>query len=394
MLNVPDALARVTDLFSTMPIEWVPLREAPNRILAQDVAAVRAQPPFAASAMDGYAVRGADAATDAKLTVVGESAAGTGFADQIGPGECVRIFTGAPLPQGADRVVIQENVDRTENVITLFDDPGTATHIRAKGADFQAGDTVKAPLRLGPNDIALLAAMNCGRVPVYKHPEIALLATGDELVMPGENPGSDQIITSNNFGLAALFEGLGARVRILPIARDTPQSLAQAFRLCDGADMIVTLGGASVGDHDIVHSVATDLGLETAFYKVAMRPGKPLMAGKLNGIPMIGLPGNPVSAMVCGHIFLRPALNMMLGLGGHALPRELAQSSVDMPKNGPREHYMRADLGIEYSRLTVHPKSRQDSALLSVLARSNALLVRPPNDPARHAGDLVEVIRL
>jgi molybdopterin molybdotransferase len=393
MLSVSDALNKITDLFAPLPVEMVPLHAASGRVLAEDVITKRDQPPFAASSMDGYGVAGDAVKPGAKFTVIGESAAGSGFGGVVGAGQTVRIFTGAPVPEGVDRVVIQEDVTRDENVITISESIETARFIRPAGDDFHAGDTVSAPRRLTPADIALLAAMNFAEVPVRRKPVIALLATGDELVMPGEEPGPDQIIASNNFGLAALLKAQGAEIRMLPIAKDTRQSLTLALKLAQGADLIVTIGGASVGDHDIVQSVAGDLGLKTAFYKVAMRPGKPLMAGRIDDTPMIGLPGNPVSSMVCGHIFLRPALNVMLGLGAHPLSRELARLGGDMGPNGGREHYMRASLGVEYSQLTVYPAARQDSALLSVLANSNALLVRPPNDPARKSGEMVEIIR-
>ncbi|NOX73348.1 MAG: molybdopterin molybdotransferase MoeA [Alphaproteobacteria bacterium] len=393
MLTVTEALNKITDLFTPLPMELVPLHQASGRVLAEDVITKRNQPPFAASSMDGYGVANDALTPGAEFTVIGESAAGSGFDGSVGAGQAVRIFTGAPVPEGVDRVVMQEDVLRLENVITIGQEVESAHFIRPAGDDFSAGDGISAPRRLTPADIALLAAMNISEVPVRRKPVVALLATGDELVMPGEVPGPDQIIASNNFGLAALLEAQGAEIRMLPIAKDTAQSLTLALKLARGADLIVTIGGASVGDHDIVQSVASDLGLKTAFYKVAMRPGKPLMAGKIDETPMIGLPGNPVSSMVCGHIFLRPALNVMLGLGDHPLPRELARLGSDMGPNGGREHYMRASLGVEYGQLTIHPADRQDSALLSVLAKSNALLVRPPNDPARKSGEMVEVIR-
>jgi molybdopterin molybdotransferase len=393
MITVPQALEKITGLFAPLPEEMVSLRHASGRILARDVAATRNQPPFAASSMDGYGVLDSDVKSGAKLAVIGEAAAGSGFDGNVRSGQAVRIFTGAPIPYGVERVVIQEDVTRSKDVITISQAVETALFIRPAGDDFKIGDIMSAPRKLTPADVALLASMNIAEVPVRRRPVVALIATGNELVMPGETPGPDQIIASNNFGLAALLEAEGAEIRMLPIAKDTPQSLTLALKLCKGADLIVTIGGASVGDHDIVQSVASELGLKTEFYKIAMRPGKPLMAGMLDGTPMIGLPGNPVSSMVCGYVFLRPALNVMKGLGGHPLPRELARLGQDMAKNGGREHYMRAALGIEYSQLTVHPFDRQDSGLLTVLSKANALLVRPANDPARETGEMVEVIR-
>jgi molybdopterin molybdotransferase len=249
---------------------------------------------------------------------------------------------------------------------------------------------MNAPRRLGPTDIALLAAMNVAHVPVTRRPAVAILATGDELVAPGEIPGPDQIIASNSYGLAALLEAAGAEARLLPIARDTAASLRTAFDLAQGADLIVTIGGASVGDHDLVGPVAAELGMEQRFYKVAMRPGKPLMAGRLNGVPMVGLPGNPVSAMVCGTVFLAPMIRAMLGLGRQPAPRRTASLAVALGPNGPREHYMRARL----TDTGILPFERQDSSLLTVLAGADALMVRPPHDLAQDRGATVEYIDL
>ena len=397
MISVEEALSRVTALFAPLGVELgvetVPLREAAGRVLAQDVSARRDQPPFDSSAMDGYALRSDEVKSGATLRVIGESAAGKGFKGSPGPGEAVRIFTGAPLPEGADQVLMQENVTRDGDVITITE-TSDSRHIRKRGNDFARGETFSAPRRLSPADLALLAAMNLPNLPCTRRPVVALVATGNELVMPGEEPGPDQIIASNSFGLAALLEAEGAEARMLPIARDNAESLRMVLDLCEGADLIVTIGGASVGDHDIVQDVARGMGLKPDFYKVRMRPGKPLMAGRLNGVPMIGLPGNPVSAMVCAHVFLRPALRVMLGLGGAPLPRESARLGDDLGANGGREHYLRARLEGAPGQAIVHPFKRQDSALLSVLSRADALMVRPPDDPPRRAGETVEVIRL
>ena len=290
---------------------------------------------------------------------------------------------GAPVPEGTDFVVIQEDVTRRGDLITLGHNIGDKDHIRPAGGDFEAGQKVQAPLRLRPSDVALLAAMNIAEVPVTRRPKVAILATGDELVQPGETPGPDQIVASNSYGLAAMLEALGAEVRMLPIARDTASSLMQAFTLAQGADLLITIGGASVGDHDLVGSTAAEMGLEQSFYKVAMRPGKPLMAGRLGDMAMIGLPGNPVSAMVCGTIFVTPVIRKMLGLGTAPAPMQQAPLAVDLGANGPRAHYMRARIkdGLLY------PDNRQDSSLLSVLATADALMVRPVNDPPRKAGE-------
>lgn len=390
MISVKEALDRVLALCPVLETEEVLLTEAAGRVLARPVTALRDQPPFAASAMDGYAVIGLEAEPDAMFKVIGEAAAGHGFSGTLKPGQTVRIFTGAPIPEGATRVVIQEDVTRRSDVITLRQSLEIKNFIRPVGADFKSGDKIDAPRLLSPNDIALLASMNIARVPVRRRPDIALLATGDELVMPGETPGPDQIIASNGFGLKALLDAAGATARLLPIARDSEASLRTAFDLAWGADLIVTIGGASVGDHDLVAQVAAKLGMERAFYKVAMRPGKPLMAGRIGSSTMIGLPGNPVSSMVCGHIFLLPALRAMLGFAPGPLPRQTARLTTALPANGAREHYMRARLGGR----EITPFERQDSALLTVMADANALLVRPPHDPARAPGEALAFLPL
>ncbi|SEM46799.1 molybdopterin molybdotransferase [Loktanella fryxellensis] len=390
MISVEDALQKLLALVQPLGVEDVPLGRAHGRVLAQAVVARRSQPPFAASAMDGYAVAGAAAAPGATFHVTGASAAGHMFDGAVGPGQAVRIFTGAPLPPGTDRVVIQEDVDRTGDSIRLHDALDDSLHVRPVGADFSEGMTLSAPRILRPGDIALLAAMNVATVPVMCRPTVAIIATGDELVQPGEVPGPDQIIASNSHGLAALIAQAGAVPRLLPIARDTRESLSLAFDLAAGTDLILTIGGASVGDHDLVAAAAADKGLDRAFYKVAMRPGKPLMAGRMGAAAMIGLPGNPVAAMVCGHVFVLPVLRRMLGLGDAPTPRTWATLTHALPANGPREHYMRAHLDGDH--LTV--ADRQDSSLLTVLAQANALAVRPVGDAARAAGDQLQVVAI
>ncbi|AHD00786.1 gephyrin-like molybdotransferase Glp [Leisingera methylohalidivorans] len=390
MIPVSEARGHLLSLVSQLETEEVPLAEAAGRVLARDVQARRDQPPFTASAMDGYAVNAAEVELHAMFKVIGEAAAGHAFNGRTGAGQAVRIFTGAPVPEGASFVVIQEDVTRSGNLITITDTPGANPNIRPRGGDFTDGQTVSAPRLLAPADIALLAAMNIPSVPVTRRPEVALISTGDELVMPGGTPGPDQIIASNTFGLKAMLEGLGAHARILPIARDTESSLRTAFELAAGADLVVTIGGASVGDHDLVGKVAQDLGMERSFYKVAMRPGKPLMAGRMNGAAMVGLPGNPVSAMVCGHVFLTPMIRTMLGLPPEAQQLQTAALAAPLAENGPREHYMRAR--VDGGRLSAF--DNQDSSLLSILADANALLIRPPKDGARSAGDTVQYLPL
>ena len=382
MITVEDARTLLFDLVAPLPSEHVPLAQSAGRVLAENVVATRDQPPFAASSMDGYAVKAAEVERHAMFKVVGEAAAGNRFDGDVGPGQAVRIFTGAPVPEGADFIVIQEDVDRRGDLITITDTPGPKTNIRPAGVDFAKGTTIAAPRLIRPEDVALMAAMNIPQVPVARKPQIALISTGDELVMPGETPGPDQIIASNTFGLQALLEGVGAHVRVLPIARDTVSSLETAFGLAKGADLVVTIGGASVGDYDLVSEVSEALGMERSFYKIRMRPGKPLMAGRMGDAAMVGLPGNPVSAMVCGYLFLVPMVRRMLGLDTVVTPFQRAVLAEALPANGPREHYMRAILD-EYG---IRACGDQDSSLLSVLAEANALIMRPPEDPERAVG--------
>jgi molybdopterin molybdotransferase len=389
MISVEDALAHCLALAAPLQPETVPLARAAGRWMCAPAVATRDQPPFAASAMDGYAVPGSPGPDDT-FVVIGEARAGHAFGGAVGPGQAVRIFTGAPLPVGADRVVIQEDVVRIGERIILKDGLDTGPHVRPRGQDFRAGESL-APRRLRPNDLALLAAMNLPAVTVTRRPVIALIATGDELVMPGEDPRPDQIVASNAFALKAMVEAEGGEARLLPIARDSEAELATVLGLAEGADLIVPIGGASVGDHDLVGRVA---GFRAAFWKIAMRPGKPLMAGRLDGVPMLGLPGNPVSAIVCGHLFLLPMVRAMLGDPSPApRPRE-ARLGQDLPENGPRAHYMRARLAPGADLPVITPFDRQDSALLSVLGQADALLIRPVAAPACRAGDTVSCLPL
>ncbi|MEZ5796573.1 MAG: molybdopterin molybdotransferase MoeA [Paracoccaceae bacterium] len=388
MISVEEAQARVLALAPPLPAEDVPLHLALGRWMAAPVTARADQPPFAASAMDGYALQG-DPAPGDSFAVIGEAGAGHGFAGTVGPGQAVRIFTGAPVPAGATRVVIQEDIARDGDRITIGPGADGGPHIRPRGADFPAGAALH-PRRLRPADLALLAAMNVAHLPCARRPVVAILMTGDELVMPGDTPGPGQIIASNGFALRAMAEQAGAETRLLPIARDTPDSLRTVFGLAQGADIILTIGGASVGDHDLVGRIATELGLEAAFWKIAMRPGKPLMAGRLMGAAFLGLPGNPVSAIVTGHLFLLPLIRAMQG-DPSPLPQVLtATLATDLPANGPRAHYMRARLSRPSpSGPSITPFDRQDSALLTILTEADALLLRPTQAPAAAAGSPV-----
>jgi molybdopterin molybdotransferase len=391
MISVTEALERLFALVRPMPHEAVPLADAAGRIMTAPAVAQRTQPPFPASAMDGYAVRSSDAGQGQTLDVIGEAAAGHRFTGTVGPGEAVRIFTGAPVPDGTDTILIQEDADRIDERITVRETPPNCAYVRPAGGDFKTGDTITAPRRLSPRDIALLAAMNVAEVTVSRRPTIALIPTGDELVLPGEAPGPDQIVSSNNFGLAAMLQAIGAVPRLCPIARDNRASLEAALADAAGADMIITLGGASVGDHDLVAEVYGNQGLTLDFYKIAMRPGKPLMAGRIGDQVMVGLPGNPVSAMVCGEIFVRPAVEAMMGLDPAPRAVRPGRLAHDLGKNGPREHYMRAEVAAD-GTCTVF--ENQDSSLVATLARANALVVRAPHAPAAPAGADVSYIPL
>jgi Molybdopterin biosynthesis enzyme len=391
MIGVEEAQALCLALVKGAPgVETLPLVQAAGRVLAVSVSAGRAQPPFASAAMDGYAVRDAEVAIGARFTVVGESAAGHRWEGALAPGEAIRIFTGAPVPEGADHVVIQEDVAREGEAITIQPNLGSGPNIRPAGADFAEGFTLQAPRRLAPSDLALLASMNVAEVTVARRPKVALLATGDELVMPGEEPGADQIIASNIFALKAMVDAAGGEGVILPIAADREEALREAMAAMARADIAVTIGGASVGDYDLVGRVGAGLGLERAFYKISMRPGKPLIAGALGGIPYLGLPGNPVSAIVTGHLFLLPLLRRWLGLEAVLPTRVMARLAQDVGPTGPRTHYMRAVL----KDGMVTPFGRQDSSLLSVLSEANALLERPLGDRPRKAGEEVPVLPL
>jgi molybdopterin molybdotransferase len=391
MISVADALDRLFALVRPVGTETVPLARAGGRVLARDAVARRTQPPFAASAMDGYAVRAAEAVAGATLPVVGEAAAGRRHPGPLPRGAAIRIFTGAPVPEGADAILIQEDARREGDRITVAEAPGPDQHVRPAGGDFALGDRLASPRRLTARDVALLAAMNLPEVTVARRPRVALIATGDELVMPGETPGPDQIVSSNSFGLSAMLDGIGAAPLHCPIARDNRESLMAALEPARDADFVVTLGGASVGEHDLVASILGDAGLSVDFWKIRMRPGKPLMAGRLGEAVMLGLPGNPVSAMVCGEVFLRPAAEAAMGLP--ACPRQTRPARLAHPlgPNGPREHYMRAEVD-DAGRAIVF--ENQDSSLLAVLARANALVVRAPDADALPQGGEVRYIPL
>lgn len=397
LLSVEEALQRILDSVQPTEPEPVAIEQARGRVLAESLRALVTQPPFNSSAMDGYAVRVADVAQlPATLSVIGEAAAGHPFSGTVSEGQAVRIFTGAPVPEGADGIVIQENAERAGSTVTVREGTLETGHIRTKGYDFREGDTLLAAgRRLGPREVSLAAAMGYGQVTVRRRPTVAILSTGDELVQPGSRLGPGQITASNHLGIAALAEAAGAAPQLLGIARDTHADLDAHFGRAQGADIIVTSGGASVGDHDLVAPVLQSRGMTLAFWKIAMRPGKPLMFGRLGPSRILGLPGNPVSSLVCSRLFLLPLIRALLGQPAKDDTPAQARLSVPLEANGPRQHYMRAisKPGPDGYPL-VAPVRSQDSSLLAPLADADCLLVRPPRAPAAPAGSLVSILPL
>ena len=391
--TVEAALSEMLGRTSPLPTEAVPVAEADGRWLMQPVAAARDQPPFDASAMDGWAVRSADLQTQAPLTIVGESAAGHGSDVTLRPGQTVRISTGAPLPRGADRVVMQEDAARRGDALTIEDGLSGSTHVRPRGCDFRNGEALLAAgERLNPWRLALAASAGAGVLTCGARPRVAILATGDELVEPGEAAGPDQIYNSGAPSLGAFVARHGGAATRLAAAGDSETAILESL---EGAafDLLVTVGGASVGDHDLVKPALKSRGAALYVEGVAMRPGKPVWFAVLaDGRPVLGLPGNPASALVCAELFLAPLLARLQG--GEAVDRrETAILAIDLPANGPRDHYIRAHAaaGPNGARL-VTPFANQDSSLVTIMAASNALIRRLPNAPAAPAGAVVEVV--
>lgn len=400
LLAVEDA--QETLLKTAVPVarrETLTLAEADGRVLAGDIQARLTQPPFDASAMDGYALRAADASQPgAILKVIGTSAAGHGFSGMVGPGETVRIFTGAPVPAGADAVLIQEDAEKLEDhsIRTTFA-VTQGRHIRPRGQDFAEGETVlTAGTRLDFSRLMLIAAMNHASVEVFARPRVAILSTGDELVPPGTPPGPHQIIGSNTFGIGALARQAGAEVIDLGIVPDDRDLITAAIERARAAraDVLVTLGGASVGDHDLVQSTLLAAGMRLDFWKIAMRPGKPLMVGDLDGMHVLGLPGNPVSSMVCGLLFLEPLLARLSGRP--AVSRlAVARTATALPANDKRQDYLRARLSRDADGgLLAESYGKQDSSMMKIFARSDCLIVRPPHAPELAAGAETPVLLL
>ncbi|TPM42010.1 gephyrin-like molybdotransferase Glp [Mesorhizobium sp. B2-3-4] len=398
LVPVAEALERLLDGAVPLAGESVPLIEAVDRVLAEPVVALRTQPPFNASAMDGYAVRTADVASiPSKLSVIGMAPAGSGFEGTVGKAQAVRIFTGAPLPDGADTIVIQENVrDLGSGTIEVIEPTPEWRNIRRIGLDFSKGDVLLEKGRvLDPAALSLAASANHPRLSVVKRPLVAIIATGDELLPPGSDLGPDQIISSNAYGVAAAAQSVGARALDLGIAADRKEAIAGLIRkaVAAGADVIVTLGGASVGDHDLIHDVLTGEGMTLGFWKIAMRPGKPLMFGRLGGIRCIGLPGNPVASLVCSQLFLKP---LLARLGGRAFKQDIRQARLGaaMQANDLRQDYVRAVVKGDAGALVATPFGIQDSSMLRMLADANGLVVREPFAPASAAGDICNVLML
>ncbi len=397
MLSVAEALGRITAAFAPLPAETVGLGEALGRVLAEDVAARVTQPPKDVSAMDGYAVRAADVAqVPARLAVIGRVPAGGAFEGSLGPGQAVRIFTGAPLPAGADAIVIQEDTETEGDTVVVKEGAAQGTYVRPAGLDFRAGEVgLAAGRRLSARDVGLAAAMDRPWLQVHRRPRVAVLATGDEVVLPGDPRGPSQIVSSNGFSLAAFVQACGGQAIHLGIAPDDKAALKTLVDGARGADLLVTTGGVSVGEHDLIRDALEDRGLEMDFWRIAMRPGKPLLFGRIGATPILGLPGNPVSSLVCATLYLRPAIEVMLGRTGQAPPPENAILGADLEANDRRQDYLRARLEVDSRgrRLAV-PFERQDSSMLATLARADCLIVRKPLAAPAKAGEVVEIVPL
>ena len=388
MISVAEAEQRIVAALAPLPAETVALEQAAGRVLAADVRAVLDQPPAAVSAMDGYAVRAADSGP---RKVIGAAPAGHPFAGHVGPGEAVRIFTGGVVPDGADAIAIQEDTRAEGDSVSFNEMPQAGRSIRPRGQDFRQGEVLAAAgRRLAPRDLALLAAGDISKVAVRRRPLVAFAATGDELSRPGQKRRDGGITASSGYGLSPLIAGWGGVPRDLGILPDTSEAIASIAPLAGDADLIVTLGGASVGDHDLVRTIP---GIALDFWKIAMRPGKPLIFGKLGATPLLGLPGNPVSSLVTALLFLRPAIATMLGTDT-AQPLRRARLAAPLAANDSRQDYLRANTAWRDGECWVRANPRQDSAMLKIFAQSDALIIRAPNAPALEAGAPVDFIPL
>jgi molybdopterin molybdotransferase len=397
LISVAQALEQVLAHAAPLPVEPAPLEEANGRVLAADLKALRTQPPADVSAMDGYAVRAGDVANaPVRLKVIGEVAAGRPFTAAIGPGEAARIFTGGVVPAGADTVVIQELTRREGDGVEVQKATAKGRNVRKQGLDFTAGDNLFAKgHRLTARDLALAAGMNHPRLPLYRRPKVALFATGDELVAPGAPLGPGQIVYSNGFALAALAREEGAAVTDLGVVADRLEATIAAVRRARElpADILVTTGGASVGDYDLVQKAFAAEGIDLSFWQIAMRPGRPLMHGRLGAMHVLGLPGNPVSSYVCAFLFLVPLIRRMSGRSDLATPTESAVLGRDLPENDERADYLRATLEPGAGGLIATPFPTQDSSMMAPLAKSNCLVIREPYARAAKAGSRCAIVK-
>ena len=407
LVPVPEALEMVLAEAAPQVEETVALKDAAFRVLSRDLAAKRTQPPFAASAMDGYAVRAADVSSaPVELRLVGTSAAGHPFKGEVGAGEAARIFTGAPVPEGADTVIIQENTQARDGGVLVEKGEAAGRHIRPAGLDFKQGDVLlKRGVMLGPQQLSLAASMNHARLPVHVRPKVALIATGDELMLPGETPDGElregAIIASNTFGIAAIVTAAGGELVDMGIVKDDAEALSAAFvtAMAAGARLIVTTGGASVGDHDLIKPVLLSLGAKLDFEKLAMRPGKPLICGHIDRdgerVRVMGLAGNPVSSLIAAHVFVRPLVSLLAGRQVASARPVPAVLGCALPANGEREDYVRASATRrDDGKLVVEPLPVQDSSMLAFMARADVLLIRPVDAPPAAEGDACRVILL
>ena len=396
MLSVEQALERILGAMAPLPAEQISVADGLGRVLACDIVARRTQPPAAMSAMDGYAVRAEDVANvPATLKIVGQAPAGSAWEGHLGAGEAVRIFTGGPIPDGADTVIMQENTQAGDGTVTVLTGAPRGRFVRPAGLDFSKGDVLLPAGRLlTARDVALAAAMNTPWIMVHRRPRVAILVTGDEVVMPGDPMTPSQIVSSNSLGMAAMVRVFGGEPCMLGIAPDDREALAAMAAGAKGADLLLTSGGASVGDHDLVQSVLGEIGFELGFWKIAMRPGKPLIFGHVGDTPVLGLPGNPVSALVCSMLFLRPALALMLGMqaeSGQSV--QTARLAEPLDANDERQDYLRGVLSTDESgELLVTPFTRQDSSMLNMLAQADCLVLRPPHAPGLAAGERVPIL--
>jgi molybdopterin molybdotransferase len=395
VISVEEALSRLLKPLDKLPPEQVSIADGLGRVLAENVAARRTQPPFAVSAMDGYAVRAEDLTTvPVELRIIAEVPAGAGFGGLVGAGETARIFTGAPLPAGTDTIVIQEDTEREGDRVRVLEGAPRGRYVRREGLDFGEGEVLlQAGRRLTARDIGLLAAMNRPWLLVHRRPRIGVLSTGDEIVMPGDPIGPHQIVSSNSLALAAFVTACGGIPVSAGNAPDDPEALRRIAAATSGVDLLVTTGGASVGEHDLVREALATDGLELDFWQIAMRPGKPLMVGRYRGTPMVGLPGNPVSTLVCALLFLRPALERLSGAAPAAEAAPTARLGVALGKNDRRQDYLRSRLArATDGTLEVFPFAAQDSSMMRLLAEADCLVVRPPHAPAIAAGAIVPIV--